>query len=110
MKLDLSCGSMRDISEMGTLRNIARNTILERFGTKEDMAVDMLRSSYDDDVCQAGLLRNILGHTLDGITRKYEESISLCMIFKHCLQHEVEPCYARHEDYPTSIVKYEGYM
>ena len=50
MKLDLSCCSMRDISEIGILRNIARNTILERFGTNKDMAVDMLRSSYDDGV------------------------------------------------------------
>ncbi len=50
MKLDLSCCSMRDISEIGIFSNIGRNTILERFGTKEDMAVDMLRSSYDDDV------------------------------------------------------------
>ena len=41
---------MRDMSGIGTLRHIARNTILERFGTQEQMVVDMLRSSYVDDV------------------------------------------------------------
>ena len=50
MKLDLSCCSMKDVCEVDILSNIARHTILARFGTKEEMAVDMLGSSCDDDV------------------------------------------------------------